>query len=497
MPKPLSEPFNESIKSEEKANPGWQPFGNRRPSLISPSTSEVNDPLARLQDYAFPPAQRNSAINTASGNDYWPSPHPPWSLNNSPQQDYPDIASVPMLPECSVEPFYREQRSMSYSFGAYDWPHKNQFQQQQRSQLQQHYNNISNSSGGGLFTPTHSTSLLDTMHEEENEEEMDLLRARVRSKSSAAVMDIWSPLKDNTFSRRLSLTPIPMPPPPILPTTSPLYTPQMSAGDRERIRRFSLTPLTLDTHHSPFTTNNNAKNLLAQRRHSLAGPAANISTMDTLAETVESLAVQTMDEKEEEEEGMPNVDDMGKGVKLESDLLSNVLFYVIEFKGGRSDIFYSSIGYKQGDLVMVEADRGRDLGKISVENIHRVQVETFYRNNRNMEEEPLDNKKQEIFIKRIFRQARPDEITLLLAKGQDESKALVVCQSKIKQKKLCMQVVDAEYQWDRRKLTFYFVAEKRVDFRELVRELFKLYKTRIWMCTINSIKMFKKIDAAL
>ena len=35
---------------------------------------------------------------------------------------------------------------------------------------------------------------------------------------------------------------------------------------------------------------------------------------------------------------------------------------------------------------------------------------------------------------------------------------------------------------DRRKLTFHFIAEERVDFRELVRELFKLYKTRIWMC---------------
>lgn len=34
---------------------------------------------------------------------------------------------------------------------------------------------------------------------------------------------------------------------------------------------------------------------------------------------------------------------------------------------------------------------------------------------------------------------------------------------------------------DRRKLTFYFIAEKRIDFRELVRELFKIYKTRIWM----------------
>ncbi|KAL9557758.1 hypothetical protein MBANPS3_001228 [Mucor bainieri] len=45
---------------------------------------------------------------------------------------------------------------------------------------------------------------------------------------------------------------------------------------------------------------------------------------------------------------------------------------------------------------------------------------------------------------------------------------------------------------DRRKLTFYFVAEKRVDFRELVRELFKLYKTRIWMCAVNSIIQLNK-----
>jgi cell fate regulator YaaT (PSP1 superfamily) len=78
----------------------------------------------------------------------------------------------------------------------------------------------------------------------------------------------------------------------------------------------------------------------------------------------------------------------------------------------------------------------------------------------------------------------------LVTKMQDEMKALQLCQSKVRQKKLPMEVVDAEYQWcvllfplscfmlillnrDRRKLTFYFVAEKRIDFRELVRELFR------------------------
>jgi len=72
-----------------------------------------------------------------------------------------------------------------------------------------------------------------------------------------------------------------------------------------------------------------------------------------------------------------------------------------------------------------------------------------------------------------------------MVKSQDELKALQLCQNKVRQKKLPMEVVDAEYQWDRRKLTFYFVAEKRIDFRELVRELFRLYKTRIWMASLQ------------
>jgi cell fate regulator YaaT (PSP1 superfamily) len=83
---------------------------------------------------------------------------------------------------------------------------------------------------------------------------------------------------------------------------------------------------------------------------------------------------------------------------------------------------------------------------------------------------------------------------MLVTKTEDELKALQLCQTKVRAKKLPMEVIDAEYQWfvprsflfsvgvifffdsscrDRRKLTFYFVAEKRIDFRELVRELFR------------------------
>lgn len=48
-----------------------------------------------------------------------------------------------------------------------------------------------------------------------------------------------------------------------------------------------------------------------------------------------------------------------------------------------------------------------------------------------------------------------------------------------------MEVIDAEYQHDKKRLTFYFVAESRVDFRDLVKDLFKIFKTRIWMCSMD------------
>ncbi|PIA13458.1 hypothetical protein COEREDRAFT_27698, partial [Coemansia reversa NRRL 1564] len=86
-------------------------------------------------------------------------------------------------------------------------------------------------------------------------------------------------------------------------------------------------------------------------------------------------------------------------------------------------------------------------------------------------------------IKRIFRAADQREVAdLLNNKVVDEKNALNMCQSKVQQRKLAMRVYDAEFQFDRRKLTFYFTADHRINFNELVRDLFKHFKTRIWMC---------------
>lgn len=52
---------------------------------------------------------------------------------------------------------------------------------------------------------------------------------------------------------------------------------------------------------------------------------------------------------------------------------------------------------------------------------------------------------------------------------------------------LSMKIVDAEYQFDRHKLIFYYSTDKRVDFRFLVSELFSLYRTRIWMQQVETL----------
>ncbi|ORY95984.1 PSP1 C-terminal conserved region-domain-containing protein [Lobosporangium transversale] len=187
--------------------------------------------------------------------------------------------------------------------------------------------------------------------------------------------------------------------------------------------------------------------------------------------------------------------DLGKGVTL-SQLSHYGALYLVEFKAGRSDLFYvadgSNMTFKCGDLVMVEADRGKDLGKITNDSITPSQIQALQKEQTEAAamgaQQEGQRTSKELHPKRIFRPALPSEIAQLANKNQDEIKAMLVCQNRVRQKKLPMEVVDAEYQWDRRKLTFYFRAEHRIDFRELVRDLFKIYKTRIWMYAVSPSK---------
>jgi hypothetical protein len=144
-----------------------------------------------------------------------------------------------------------------------------------------------------------------------------------------------------------------------------------------------------------------------------------------------------------------------------------------------------------GCYVKVEADRGEDLGivigKMSAEKFNASAGRASFRT---AGQSPRDDMgmgapgvspSSASDLKRVIRLATHDEVNLLAVKREEEEELLNICRTKVRQRSLPMHVVDAEYQFDRHKLTFFFEAEGRVDFRELVRDLFSMYKTRIWM----------------
>ncbi|KAF8306805.1 PSP1-domain-containing protein [Clavulina sp. PMI_390] len=213
----------------------------------------------------------------------------------------------------------------------------------------------------------------------------------------------------------------------------------------------------------------------------------------------------------------PNVADpdvqLGKGTPLYA-VPRDAPLDTVGFKAKRNDIFYVADPeargeLRVGELVIVEADRGRDLGRVTHGNISTADVEAWQRSQAEPtaiaarhghpvnsgsggvsggEDEAVVRGKigmKELMPKRIYARTSAEDTRLLQTKQGDEMDALQLCQSKFWRKKLPMEVVDAEYQWDRRKLTFYFIADRRIDFRELVRELFRIYKTRIWMSSLQ------------
>ena len=169
------------------------------------------------------------------------------------------------------------------------------------------------------------------------------------------------------------------------------------------------------------------------------------------------------------------------------------LVYNVKFKRSQRNFVLSpriTRDVKIGCYVKVEADRGEDLGIV----MGVIPVEKFLASNhrhRSMTEDSIssgDSPSQAANLgdmKRIMRAATNDEITLLEVKREEEEELLKICSTKVRQRGLPMTVVDAEYQFDRNKLTFFFQAEGRIDFRELVRDLFSMYKTRIWMQQLN------------
>ncbi|WVQ81888.1 hypothetical protein IAT38_004015 [Cryptococcus sp. DSM 104549] len=284
-----------------------------------------------------------------------------------------------------------------------------------------------------------------------------------------------------------------------------------------------------------------------------------------------------------------SLSDLGKGIAL-STLPPTTPLYIVTFKAGRRDVFYCpdpTLLISNGDRVVVEADRGSDLGTVVYDQLTPVEVREWqekqataallsgasqhqppgmgmgmgmpgmpggegHRRVPSMPGAPTGTGTsprapahqapgpgpgpaptnpnaqmlltpngiadlsaldldallagvgpggqmevvgtavrgplaKEVMPKRIFAKSSQgaEEQARMREKLQDEYEAMMICREKVVQRGLPMQIVDAEYQWDRRKLTFYFKADKRVDFRDLTKENFRIFKSRIWMSMVS------------
>lgn len=117
--------------------------------------------------------------------------------------------------------------------------------------------------------------------------------------------------------------------------------------------------------------------------------------------------------------------------------------------------------YKKGDRVIVETVRGIECGEITMENRDVAESEIV---------KPL---------KRIIRAANEADLRTVQENKEKEKKAFAVGEEKIRAHGLEMKLVDVEYTFDGGKILFYFTADGRVDFRELVKDLAGVFRTRI------------------
>ena len=141
----------------------------------------------------------------------------------------------------------------------------------------------------------------------------------------------------------------------------------------------------------------------------------------------------------------------------------------VSFKGNRRDYFTLESGEVAPDEhVIVEADRGEDLGRVTAAGA--VAERKCSGSSGCAAPTPTS---------RVLRKATADEVGMWLALREEEDRIRRTARERVLKHGLKMKVSEVEWQYDRKKLTIYFTAERRVDFRELVRDLARTFRTRI------------------
>ncbi|MCI6497940.1 MAG: stage 0 sporulation family protein [Lachnospiraceae bacterium] len=135
----------------------------------------------------------------------------------------------------------------------------------------------------------------------------------------------------------------------------------------------------------------------------------------------------------------------------------------VRFRKAGKIYFFSLAGIEveEGQHVIVETARGVEYGRVVL-------------GSRDVEEDKIVQP-----LKSIIRVATPEDDEIDAKNREKEKKAAVICAEKIRKHGLEMKLIDTEYTFDNNKVLFYFTADGRIDFRELVKDLASVFKTRI------------------
>lgn len=134
-----------------------------------------------------------------------------------------------------------------------------------------------------------------------------------------------------------------------------------------------------------------------------------------------------------------------------------------------------NLNLKKGDFVIVDTAQGEEYGKVLIAN--RI----------------AEDDKIIAPLKKVIRIANNKDQKRYEDCKRIEKEAFKVCEEKIKKHKLDMNLTDVEYKFDNSKILFYFTADERIDFRELVKDLAAIYKTRIELRQIGVRDQVRRI----
>ena len=148
--------------------------------------------------------------------------------------------------------------------------------------------------------------------------------------------------------------------------------------------------------------------------------------------------------------------------------MKNIVSVKIEKEGKIFSFSAGDIPLKKNDLVIVHTDNGLSMGMV-VSEVKSIPLHKL----------PTD-------LKNIVRKATEEDIRSSESNRGLEEEAFEFCFARIRERELPMNLVEVESNFDRSKLIFYFTADNRVDFRELVKDLVQRFKTRIELRQIGA-----------